>query len=197
VLPTAQGTDPEVSLAGQTDRVHHLADRVVDLCRARRRGKSQARGVAEHAPEREFGVDDVFLRHVAEHAAERPQVRVHVDAVEAHRPRGRRADAGDRLEQRRLPSSARTDDCDELTSRHGERCTVEQGQLAAATRPHAPTQLVDLDANAVERSVDDRRQHGGSGAVERWSAVVLVLNDHCRSPRVGDPSMRQPHGSRG
>ena len=65
--------------------------------------------------ERQVGVDDVVLGHVAEHAAERPQVGVQVDAVEAHRPRGRRGDAGDRLQQRRLAGAARTDDRDELT----------------------------------------------------------------------------------
>ena len=89
-------------------------------------GSRSRGGVAEHAPKGQFGVDDVFLGYIAEHAAERPEVGVQVDAVVVHRPRGRRADPGDRLEQRRLPGSARTDDRDELAGAHGERRRVEQ-----------------------------------------------------------------------
>ena len=93
-------------------------------------------------------MDDVVLRHVAEHAAECPQVGVQVDAVEAHRPRGCRGDAGDRLQQRCLAGAAGTDDRDELTSRERERHGVEERQLASLADPDPPGQLVDVDADA-------------------------------------------------
>ena len=129
------------------DGVDRVTDRVVDLGRGRRRREPQPRRVAERASERQVGMDDVVLRHVAEHAAERPQVGVQVDAVEAHRPRGRRGDAGDRLQQRRLAGAARTDDRDELTSRERERHGVEERQLASVADPDPPGQLVDVDAD--------------------------------------------------
>ena len=90
--------------AVEADGVDRVTDRAVDLGRARRRREPEPRGVAEHAPERQVGVDDVVLGHVAEHAAERPRVGVHVDAVEAHRPRGRR---GERRRSPRAASSCR------------------------------------------------------------------------------------------
>ena len=87
-LAAAQGADPDVAVCGQADGVDRVADRVVDLGCGRRRREPQPRCVAERVSERQVGVDDVVLGHVAEHAAELPQVGVQVDAVEAHRSRG-------------------------------------------------------------------------------------------------------------
>ena len=156
-LPAAQRADPDVGVLGQVHGVDRVTDGVVDLGRARRRREPEPRRVAEHAFERQVGMDDVVLGHVAEHAAECPQVGVQVDAVEAHRPRGRRGDAGDRLQQRCLAGAARTDDRDELTGRQRERHGVEERQLASVADPDPPGQLVDVDADTPGEDADRRR----------------------------------------
>ena len=148
-LAAAQRADPDVGLIGQPDGVEGVTDGVVDLARACRRREPQPGGVAERATERQVGVDDVVLGDVAEHAAECPQVGVHVDAVEAHRPRDCRGDAGDRLQQRCLAGAAGTDDGDELTGRERERHGVKECHLASLADPDPPGQLVDVDADAA------------------------------------------------
>ena len=96
--------------------------------------------------QREIGVDDVVLGHVADHPAELRQVRVDVDAVEAHRARALRGDAGDRAEQRRLARTAGTDDGDQLSGGDRERHAVQQRDLAPTPHPDAPGQVIDADA---------------------------------------------------
>ncbi len=73
-LPATQRADPDVGEIGEANRLDRLADGSVDLGRARRRGQPQPRRVPERALERQVEMDDVVLRHVAEHAAERSQV---------------------------------------------------------------------------------------------------------------------------
>ena len=114
-------------------------------------------------------MDDVVLRHVPQHAAERRRIRVHVDAVVAHRPRGDGSEPGDRMEQRRLARSARTDDRNQLAGRNGEGRGVEQRQVVAVADAHRPGQLDDVDADAVNRHV--HAQDVGPGHVS-------VINDH-------------------
>ena len=94
-------------------------------------------------------MDDVVLRYVADHAAELPQVGAQVDPIEAHRSRGGRSHAGDRLQQRRLSGTADTDYGDELTGPDRERHGVQKGDLTSATDLDAPRQLVDFDAEAL------------------------------------------------
>ena len=147
-LAAAQRADSDLGLIGQVHGLEGVTDRAVDLGRAGRRREPQLRGVAERASERQIGVDDVVLRDVAEHAAERPHVGVQVHAIEAHRPRRRRGDAGDGLQQRGLAGAAGPDDGDELTGRHRERHGVEERQLASPTHSHPPGQLVHVDADA-------------------------------------------------
>ena len=100
-------------------------------------------------PQRQVDVDDVVLGHVADNAAELPQVAVQVDVVEVHRSRADRGDASDRLQQRRLAGTAGTDDRDELTRRNCERRGVEDRDLASTADLDALRELVDVDAKAL------------------------------------------------
>ena len=181
-LPAAQRADPDVGVLGQPDGVDRGMDRVVDLgCGCRRREPEPGR-VAERVSKREVGVDDVVLGHVADHAAELPQVGVQVDAVEAHRSRAGRGDAGDRLQQHRLAGTAGTDDRDELTGRDRERHGVQQrrsrldrgpGPAGTARRrgrrsrgvgrsQRAPSCFSVPEANAAIPSFLQVRGHGSS-----------------------------------
>ena len=83
-LPAAQRADPDAGVIGQAHGVDGVTDGVVDLGRARRRREPEPRRVAQRALERQVGMDDVVLRHIAEHTAIGPQVGMHVDAVEVH-----------------------------------------------------------------------------------------------------------------
>ena len=158
-LTSAQRAHPDLGLIGQAHGVERVTDRVIDLRRGCRRREPQTRCVAERALQGQVGVDDVVLRHVAEHAAEGAQVSVHVDAVEAHRPRGCRGDARDRLQQRRLAGAAGTDDRDELPSRDRERHGVQERQLVPVAEPDLPGQLVDVDADAASVDCDVNMLH--------------------------------------
>src|SRR4051794_18722813 len=69
-LPAAQSADADVGLLVQTDGVDRRTDRIVDL-RLRRGGWQPEGGrVTKRVSQRKFGVDDVVLRHVADHTAE-------------------------------------------------------------------------------------------------------------------------------
>ena len=175
-LPAAQRADPDVGVLGQAHGVDRVTDRVVDLGRGRRRREPQPRRVAERASERQVGVDDVVLRHVAEHAAERPQVGVQVDAVEAHRPRGCRGDAGDRLQQRCLAGAAGTDDRDELTSRQRER-HARRGASARLGCGPGPAGTARRRRCGRPRSAR-RRPVGFGRSVERCDSARSAANDH-------------------
>ena len=74
---------------------------------------------------------------------------MHVDPIEAHHARRRRGDAGNCLQQRRLPGTARPDDCHQFAGRDRERDGVEQGDLFVATDPDPPREPVDVDANPL------------------------------------------------
>ena len=127
-------------------------------------------------------MDDVVLGHVAEHAAERREVGVQVDAVEAHRPRARGGDPGDRVQQRGLAGAARTDDGDELTRRDRQRHRIEERQLASVTDPDPPGQVVDVDAHTPRRGATRR---GGLVPVQRClqhgPSPVAIEKKHDRS----------------
>ena len=139
---SACSVSPTVSIAA--------SDRVVDLGGGRRRREPEPRRVAERVSQREVGVDDVVLGHVADHAAELPQVGVQVDAVEAHRSRARSGRC------RRSPPAASS--CrrrwDRRSRRARRRATANDTssrtrELASTADPHPSGQLVDVDAEAV------------------------------------------------
>ena len=165
---SACSVSPTVSIAA--------SDRLVDLGRGCRRREPEPGCVAERVSQREVGVNDVVLGHVADHAAELPQVGVQVDAVEAHRSRAGRGDAGDRLQQHRLAGAAGTDDRDELTGRDRERHRVQQRDLASTADPHPPGQLVDLDAEAVGSRPGVRSAGGDVGSRRSCRCVVTVAS---------------------
>ena len=156
-LPTAQGANPDLGVLAEPDRVDCSRDRVVDLGASRRRREPQPCRVTERVLQREIGMDDVVLWHVADDAAELPQVRVHVNAIEAHRSRARRGNAGDRVQQRCLARAARTDDRDELPDGHRERHAVQERDLAPTPDPDAPRQVIDADAKAPRLDARGRR----------------------------------------
>ena len=97
------------------------------------------------------GRRDVVLRHVPGTAAERRRIRVHVDAV---RPRGDGSDPATAWSSVVLPRSARTDDRRPAPPTATVTDSgVEQGQVVAVADTHAPGQLDDVNADAVNRHV--------------------------------------------
>jgi hypothetical protein len=144
-LPLAAGecTDAHVRALVEIECMERLRHPRLDLaCRVGRR-QAQARGVAQRPLERQLGVDDVVLRHVAEDPAERVEVRVQVDAAEPDRALLGRPDARQRLEQHRLAGAAAADDRDEPPARQGQRHVVQHA-LAA------PDRLAEADGDHLD-----------------------------------------------
>ena len=202
-LPAAQGADPDVRVWAQSHRLDRVTDRGVDLARGCRRREPEPRGVVERALERQVGVDDVVLRHVSEHAAKRSKVGMDIDAVELHRSGGRRRDARDRLQQRRLAGAARSDDRDELTGGDRERCGIEDRQRISPAASNLPGQVVDIDLNAAGRPVDDRWGHefglhrvllGERTTVRAINVIVRSVVLSCQHVRATEaPRRRRTH----
>jgi hypothetical protein len=126
-LPAGQRPDTHGRPVGQVERGERLVDRPVHHLGRRDRGEPELRGVPERARQRQVPVDDVVLRHVAD-------VRPVVRAGDAHLARGRGPDADHRLQQRRLPGAAATDDGDDLAGGDRERDVVQRGTTLGALR---------------------------------------------------------------
>ena len=178
-LTAAQRADPDVDLPGQAHGVDGVTDGVVHLGPGCRRREPEARRVAKRTLERQVGMDDVLLGHVAEHVAECPRVGVDVDAVEMHRARRRsRGEAGDRLQQGCLAGAAGTDDRHQLTSREGERHGVEERHLAPVADPDPAGQVVDVDADTSGWKAGQGRQGGFRSSVERCDSIFCIRCGH-------------------
>ena len=118
-------------------------------------------------------MDDVVLRHVAEHAAEGPKLACRSTPSKCTDPEVAGARPAIDFQQRGLARAARPDDRDQLTRPERERDGVEQGELARVAEPDPPGELVDVDAHA-ERW-DGRRA---------WRRRRRLASGHCRHGRL-------------
>ena len=149
-LPAAERADPDVGLLGEADGVDRVA-------RPPRRPRSRSSTTGAAAARRTGACAGAAARRGRCRPAARTRARRGTSPRLACRstpskrtdPEVDGRDPGDRLEQRRLPGSARTDDRNQLAGGNGERRGVEQRQLAAVADPDPPGQLDDVDADAV------------------------------------------------
>ena len=160
-LPAAERADPNVGVVTETNVVERRADDLIDLGRGCCGRQSQSSCITERVAKGEVGVNDVVLRHIADHAPELPQIGLQVDAVVTDRSLAGPSDPGHRLQQRRLARTAGTDDRDELTGGDGERHTVQESEITATTDGHPPGQVVHLDAETRRSGIGGGRRRRG------------------------------------
>jgi hypothetical protein len=146
--PPERVGDANVGPLREVERAQRAVDHGVEVG-ARR--QAQRGRVTQRPCQRQLGVDDVVLRHVAEHAAERVEVRVHVDAVEQHAACVGRLHAGERFEQGRLAGAAAAGDADQLARLHDERDVVQHALAPLDDAPEVARN--DLDAAAGAHSI--------------------------------------------
>ena len=139
----------------QTEILDHLLDPAVDLVLAVVVRQAKLCRVLDGLEDRQLGVDDVVLGHVADAPAQGVVDRVEVFAVDAHLPRRRLEIAVEHREERGLARARGAHERDQVAGVRLEGDMVQQhllGGLVLAIR-HLEQEIARLDLDEVARPV--------------------------------------------